>query len=478
MPEPVALDRRSRRDAPVAGSFAARRWSLLVCSTAVFVVMLDGSIVNVALPTISSAFGTGTAGLQWIVDGYLLVLACGLLTAGALGDRYGRRRVFRTGLVLFGLASAAASLAPDLPALIGARMLQGLGAALLPPSSLSIIASTFPDRRERARAMGTWGAISGLAVASGPLLGGVLIAAAGWRSIFWANVPVIAAALLLTRRYVSESSAKRPRRLDPAGQVLAAATLGLMTDAVIQAPTRGWMSPTTLLLFGAAVVALAGFLTVEHRRREPMLALGFFRDPAFSGAAAIATLALFAISGFTFLSTLYLQDVRGDGALAAGLALLPATAMVLPAAPLAARLTARYGPRRPAVIAAASLTTGLILLTRVGQHQNPWLLAVAYLAIGAGTGMVNPPVTTTAVAALPPEQAGVAAGVTGTARQLGAVLGVAVLGSLLTGSATAHHLAYPVTGSGFLSAQHAGFTAAAAATALAGLIGLLALPRR
>lgn len=460
----VAID-RGRPRAQQSVSSGSRRWSLLVCSTAVFVVMLDGSIVNVALPTIGSALATGTTGLQWIVDAYLVVLACCLLSAGALGDRFGRRRVFRIGLALFGVASAAASVAPTLATLVAARMLQGLGAAMLPPSSLSIIATTFPDRAERARAMGTWGAVSGLAVASGPLAGGVLIASAGWRSIFWINLPVVLAALVLTKRHVSESRAVAPRRLDPFGQVLAAGTLGLLTDAVIQAPARGWTTPITMALFGIAAAGLAGFLAVEHRRREPMLALGSFRDPVFSGAAAIATLALFAISGFTFLSTIYLQEVRGDEALLAGLTLLPATAMVLPGAPLSARLTARYGPRRPVVIAAASLSGGLLVLTQVGEHTSTWLLVIAFLAVGAGTGMVNPPVTTSAVSALPPDQAGVAAGVTGTARQLGAVLGVAVLGSLLTGP-------------DYLSAQHAGFAAAAAAAASAGIVALRTLPCR
>lgn len=459
--------------APVVGA-VHRRWSLLVCSTAVFLVMLDGSIVNVALPTIGAGFGAGTAGLQWIVDDYLLVVACGLLTAGALGDRYGRRRVFRAGLVIFGIASAAAGLASGMPALIAARMVQGLGASMLPPSSLAIIADTLRDRSERARAMGTWGAVSGLAVASGPLLGGVLIAAAEWRAIFWCNIPVILVALLLTRRHVSESRAVRPRPLDVPGQVLAAATLGLLTDAVIQAPARGWTSRASLLMFAGSGLALIAFLAVESRRRDPMLELGSFSNPTFTGAASIATLALFAISGFTFLSTLYLQEVRGDGPLGAGLTLLPATAMVLPCAPFAARLTARHGPRRPVVIATAALTAGLLLLALGGRHPSLGFLALAYLAVGAGTGMVSSPLTTTTVSALPPDQGGVAAGVTGTARQIGAVLGVAVLGSLVAGAAP-HRLA---PASELAATLRPGFAVAAAATAVAGVVSLIALPHR
>jgi MFS family permease len=270
-------------------------------------------------------------------------------------------------------------------------MLQGLGAAMLPPSSLSIIASTFPDRKERAAAMGTWGAISGLAVAAGPLLGGILVALAGWRSIFWVNVPVVAAAVLLTRRYVTESAAPAPRRLDLAGQVLAAAGLAALTDALIQAPERGWVSPASLAVFGVAVAALAGFLVLESRRREPMLALGIFADRAFSGAAAVATLVFFALNGFTFLTTLYLQNVRGDSPLMAGLSLLPATAVIVIAAPLSARLTARHGPRLPVLAATVAMTAGLLLLSHAGPREDFALLALAYLGVGIGVGLVNPP---------------------------------------------------------------------------------------
>jgi EmrB/QacA subfamily drug resistance transporter len=458
-------------DSGGSGDLRSRRRSLLVCSSAVFIVMLDGSIVNVALPSIGRALGAGTAGMQWVTDGYLLVLACGLLSAGAAGDRFGRRRVFQIGLVVFGLGSLAAGLAPDLPSLVGFRMVQGLGAAMLPSSSLSIIANTFPDRKERARAMGTWGAISGLAVASGPLFGGVLVALAGWRSIFWINVPVIAVVLFLTRRYVLESAARTPRRLDLAGQVLAAGGLAALTGALIQAPARGWTSPSSLATFGVAVAALAGFLVLESRRREPMLALGFFADRAFSGTAAIASLTYFALNGFTFLTTLYLQNVRGDSPLTAGLSLLPATAVIAIAAPLSARLTAHHGPRRPALVATATMSAGLLLLTHATPHQGFALLALAYVGVGIGVGMVNPPVTTTAVSALPPSQAGVAAGVTGTARQVGGVFGVALLGSLV---ATARRTAGP----SFIRASHVGFAIAAGAVTLAGLIALFTLAPR
>lgn len=472
----------SRSLGSVAGAGSSHRWSVLVCSTAVFVVTIDGTTVNVALPSIGSTFGAGTSGLQWIIDGYLLVLACGLLSAGAAGDRFGRRRVFQIGLAVFGLASAAASLAPSLSALVVFRMLQGLGAAMLPPSSLAIIATTFPDRRERARAMGTWGALSGLAVASGPLLGGILVALVGWRSIFWVNVPIVLVALAATHRHVGESRGPRGRGPDLVGQALAVIGLATLADALIQAPDRGWASPLTLLLVAAAVAATVAFVLVEQRREHPLLALDFFRDRAFSGAAAIATLMFFAISGFTFVSTLYLQNVRGYSPLLAGFALAPATVMTLPLAPFSGRLTARFGARRPLVLATGMMTIGLLGLAQVRDGESLLPILVAYLAVGIGMGMVNPPVTTTAVSALPPEQAGVAAGVTGTARQVGALFGVAVLGALLErpagGTHRTLHAVHSGLGTAFLHASHLGFTTAAVATALAGLISLCTLDGR
>lgn len=454
-----------------------RRLSVLVCSAAVFVVMLDGSIVNVALPTIAANIHADTSGLQWIVDGYLLVLACGLLSAGALGDRLGRRRVFLTGLVIFAIASCGASLAPNLATLVGFRLLQGLGGAMLPPSALAIIAHTFPDRRERARAMGIWGAVSGFAVATGPLVGGVLVSVAGWRAIFWVNVPVLAVALLATSRYVTDSRALHPRRLDLPGQFLAATGLATLTYALINAPHSGWTAPTTILMLAAAGTALGAFVDVERRRAQPMLPLGYFRDRRFSGAALVAILALFAVNGFMFVSTLYLQDLRHYSPLEAGAALLPASAVMVPLAPLAGRLTSTRGPVVPLVIATASMALGLLALTRSDPGSGLSGLALAYLGVGVGMGLMNPPITTTAVSALPPDRSGVAAGVTATSRQVGAVFGVATAGSILAYKAGTHAVhASPFSSSAaVLHASHLGYGVCAAAAALAGLVSVLTL---
>ncbi|WP_426502962.1 MFS transporter [Dactylosporangium sp. McL0621] len=346
---------------------------------------------------------------------------------------------------------------------------------MLPPSGLSIIANTFPERKERAAAMGTWGAISGLAVASGPLLGGILVTTLGWRSIFWVNVPVIALAILLARRHIDESAAARRPRFDLAGQILSATSLAALAAGLIQAPQRGWTSPAILGLLGLAAAALIGFLALEHRRADPMLALRFFTNRAFSAAAAIATLMYLALNGFTFLTTLYLQNVRGESPFVAGLSLLPSTAVITLAAPVSARLTARYGPRPPVLAAAAMATAGLLLLTLARDHQGVALLAVAYLGVGAGAGLMNPPVTTTAMTALPADQSGVAAGVTGTARQVGSVLGVALVGSVaVSGPDRTAHMTNAASAL-LIHTSHIGYAIGAGATAMAGLVALVAL---
>jgi EmrB/QacA subfamily drug resistance transporter len=449
----------------------SRRLSLLVCSVAVFVVMLDGTVVNVALPVLARQFGAGLSGLQWVIDAYLIVLASLLLTSGAAGDRLGRRRVFRAGLVIFTIGSAACSVASSLGMLIVFRMVQAVGASMLPPTSLSIIASTFPDRRERAQAMGVWGAVSGLSTASGPLLGGALIHLIGWRAIFWINIPIGITGLLLASRYVEDSRAARPRRIDLPGQILAGATLALLSFGLIQAPAHGWLSPLIVSLLVSSVVAAAAFVVVERRRTEPLLELRFFTDRAFSGAAAVATLVFVCLTGFTFISTLYLQNVRGDSPLTAGLSLLPATAIVVVAAPLSGRLTGRVGPRLPVLLAAGSITAGMSVLAMTAASEPYWRLSIGYLLVGIGVGLVNAPITTTAVSSLPPDQAGVAAGVTGTARQVGSVVGVTLLGSIVISHY--HSLLSQRPGNtsiAFTEASHWGFLLAAGCGAVAALI--------
>jgi EmrB/QacA subfamily drug resistance transporter len=420
--------------AGAAGAEGRRRRLIVlaVCSTSLFIVSLDNTIVNVALPTLQHRFGSSVSGLQWVVDAYLLVLASLLLLSGSAGDRFGRRRIFWLGLTLFGTGSLLCSLAWSLPALIAFRIFQAVGGSMLNPSSLSIIANTFTDPRERAGAIGVWAGVSGISTASGPILGGLLIQAVDWRAVFWVNLPVVVVAGLLTRRFVPESRAARPRRFDPPGQLLAIAVLGLAVFAIIEGPADGWSSPTVLGCFGASVLALVVFLIVEQRRAEPLLELRFFRSPPFSGAATIAVAAFVVLAGFLFVMTLYLQEVRGDSPLVAGLATLPMTLAIAVVSPWSGRLVGRSGARLPMVASGLLLALGSALLLLDTPRSSYLLLAAAYLPLGIGFGLVNPPITNTAVSGMPPGQAGVASAVAGAARQIGAALGVAVVGSVVT----------------------------------------------
>jgi EmrB/QacA subfamily drug resistance transporter len=403
-----------------------------VCSFSLFMGTLDNTIVNVALPSLQKDFHATVSQLQWVADAYLVVMAALLLLAGSLGDRLGRRKVLRTGLVLFGAGSLACSLSVNLPMLIGFRMLQACGGCMLNPNSLSIISDTFRDPRERAGAIGFWGGVVGISTAAGPVLGGGLIDAINWRSIFWVNVPVVVVAMVLISMFVPESRAGRPRRLDPAAQLLAIAVLGSITYAIIQGPSEGWGSVLVVACFAVAATGTAAFLVVEHHREQPLLELRFFRSPPFSGATAIAVLAFVILAGWLFVNTLYLQEVRHYSPLMAGVAALPATIVIVVVSPVTGRVVGRRGARVPLTISGLLLMAGTGLLALV-RPQWPYLdLAGCYLLIGLGFGMVNPPITNTAVSGMPLSQSGVAAAVASTARQVGSVLGVAVMGSVVT----------------------------------------------
>jgi EmrB/QacA subfamily drug resistance transporter len=410
----------------------ARLVVLLICSSSLFVTYLDTTILNVALPTVQASLHASLAGLQWVADAYLLVIASLLLLAGSMADRFGRKRLFVIGLAGFSAGSLLCSLAPNVGSLVGLRMLQAVGGSMLTPVSLSIVRNTFTEARERAHALGIWSGIFGLATACGPVAGGVLVSQVGWRSVFWVNVPIGLAMIVAARRYVPESRAPRPRRVDVPGQLLMIVFLGSLTYAVIQGPSDGWASGPILALFGVAAVALAVFASVERRRAEPLLEPRFFRSLPFTGASVIAVLSFVVLAGFLFVITLYLQQVQGYSALRAGLALLPATVVMAAAAPVAGSLTGRRGPRIPLVASGVLMALGCLLLLGLTPATPYWRLAVAFAVLGAGLGLVNPPITDTGVTGMPPAQAGVASAVISATRQFGSVLGVAVLGAMLT----------------------------------------------
>ena len=405
---------------------------LLICSSSLFIVYLDSTILNVALPTLQRDLHASLSGLQWVADAYLLVVSSLLLLAGSAADRLGRKRVFLVGLAGFGLGSLLCSLAPDTGSLIGLRMLQGIGGSMLTPVSLSIVRNTFHDPTERAHAIGIWSGIFGVATAAGPIVGGVLVSAIGWRSIFWLNVPICAAMIAATVRYVPESRAPRPRRVDVPGQLLMIAALGSLTYAVIQGPVAGWTAMPVLALFAIAALAVAAFVIVERRTAEPLIELRFFRSRPFTGACVIAVLSFIVLGGFLFVFAVYLQEARGDSPLTAGLSLLPATLVMAAAAPVAGQLLARRGPRLPLVASGLCIAAGLSLLLGLGPGTSYGWLAVALAVLGAGLGLVNPPITNAGVSGMPPAQAGVASAVISVTRQVGSLLGVAVMGDMVT----------------------------------------------
>ncbi|MGA2009703.1 MAG: DHA2 family efflux MFS transporter permease subunit, partial [Solirubrobacteraceae bacterium] len=419
-----------------------------ICSMSLLIVGLDTTIVNVALPAIHRSFHSSLSGLQWTIDAYTLVLASLLMLSGSTADRLGRKRVFQIGLSLFALGSLLCALAPNLGLLIAARVLQAIGGSMLNPVAMSIIRNVFENPRERAQAIGVWGGVVGISMALGPVVGGALVDSVSWRAVFIVNVPIGLLAIVLTALYVPESRAARARRIDPVGQALVIIALATLTYAIIEGPTAGWLSAQTLVLFGACIAAFTSLVLYELRRREPLIEIRFFESAPFSGASVIAVAMFASLGGFLFLNTLYLQDVRGLSPLDAGLYTLPMAGLMLVVAPLSGRVVGSRGSRLPLVLGSVGLIASGLILTQLTDTTSFTILVVAYLLFGLGSGVVNPPITNTAVSGMPPSQAGVAAAVASTSRQVGQTLGVAVLGAL-AGGATAGAI-----GPGFAAATH------------------------
>jgi EmrB/QacA subfamily drug resistance transporter len=394
---------------------------------------MDVTIVNVALPAIRRDLGASTAGLQWVIDAYTLVLASLLMLSGSIADRYGRRRVFQLGLTLFTTASALCSLAPNLGALIACRALQAVGASMLNPVAMSIITNVFIEPKARARAIGTWGAVVGVSMGLGPLIGGGLTQTVGWRAIFWVNVPIGVVALVLAQLFVPESKAPRPRRADPLGQLCMLGALAAVTYAVIEGPALGWSSPLSVGLFAGTALLVAALLVYEPRLEEPLLDVRFFRSVPFASAALVAVLAFGSFSGFLFLNALYLQEVRGLPAFTTGLYTLPLALATVVCSPISGWLIGRSGTRTPLFLAGSGIAVSALLLAGLDAHTPLALVLVAYVVFGIGFGLVNAPITNTAVSGMPRARAGIAAAIASTSRQVGASLGVAVGGTIAQG---------------------------------------------
>jgi MFS transporter, DHA2 family, methylenomycin A resistance protein len=419
----MSVTDHSRRAAP------SRKAVLLVMCVGYFLVLLDVTIVNVALPTIGHRLGAGVGELQWVVDGYALALAGLMLTGGTVGDLRGHKRVVLTGLALFGLASLGCGLAGSGGMLIGCRIVQGLGAALMLPGTLAVIANAYPDARDRARAIGVWAGVGSCALPAGPLLGGLLVQTAGWRWVFLLNVPIVAVSAVAAARVVSESRDRSARRLDLGGAALGAIALVGVTFAFISAGHGGSAAP--VVIAGACAVAGAvGFVWAESRARDPLLPLELLRERAFIIANGVAGAMNLGTLGLLFVVTLYLQDVRHDGPLTAGIVLLPLFAPLSVLAPVGGRIAARAGPRLPMLGGLTLAAVGVSLLTFSDAGTGYLTLLPAVLLWGVGLAFLTPAVVSAAVSAVPAERAGLGSAVNNTTRQAAGAIGIAAFGAI------------------------------------------------
>lgn len=458
-------------DRPALGAPGDKRkwWVLAAMVFGLLMPMLDNLVVNVALPTIQRELGAGVSSLAWIIDAYTLTFASFMLTGGALGDLYGRKRFFMAGLVIFTMGSLLCGLSSSTPQLIAFRATQGLGAALLLPGSLSIITATFHGR-ERGAAIGIWAAFSGLAIALGPVVGGLLVEHVSWQSIFFVNIPVGIAGLILTSIVVPETKDEsRTRKVDPPGLVTGTAGIFFLVYALIEGNAKGWTDGSILGAFVLSAVFLIAFFRIESRRESPMLPLSFWRIPTFTASNIVAASVFFALFGVTFFLTLYLQNVKGYSPVAAGFRLFPFTLMILILAPLSGKLSDRYGSRWFMTAGTFTAACGMALLTRtdVGSSYATVILP-AFIVLGGGLAMTMAPMTSAVMGSVDPRRAGVASAATNTSRELGGVFGIAILGAVVTSSARRGVLSHLIS-NGIAPAQAAGLAGAASSGAGAGV---------
>ncbi|MDO8363749.1 MAG: DHA2 family efflux MFS transporter permease subunit [Actinomycetota bacterium] len=421
-PSPSSLAAATRQRSP---------WVVLaVLCSSVFIIVVDGTIVNVALPTFIRELGATTSELQWIVDAYVLVFAGLLMAAGSIGDRFGRKGVLQLGLLVFGATSIMASLADSAGELIGWRAAMGVGGALIFPATLALLVNVFTDARQRAVAIAVWAATSGLAVALGPVAGGLLLRHYSWGSVFLVNVPVIVVAMVLIGRLVPTSRDTTVHRLDPLGTLLSIAGITVLVWAVIEGPKHGWLSLSSAVAFGLAAGLLVGFVAWERRTDHPMLDVSVFTNLRFTAGSVSVTFAFFALFGFIFMVTQYFQVVRGYDTLEAGVRTVPFALFTGVAAPLSAKLVHRFGTKAVVAAGLTSMSLGFAWTTFDTADASYWLIVGQMLFMGGGLGLVNAPATEAIMGSLPPEKAGVGSAVNDTARELGGTLGVAIVGSL------------------------------------------------
>jgi EmrB/QacA subfamily drug resistance transporter len=449
-------------------------WTLFAVSFGLFMIMLDNTVVNVALPTIQDDLHLKTSELEWIVTGYALTFGAFMLTGGKLADLMGRRRIFVIGLIIFTASSLACGLANSAGLLIGARVVQGLGAALMNPATLSIIVATFPPR-QRGTAIGVWAGVSALALAIGPLVGGIIAERLSWSWIFFINVPIGVVGVVAAYMLIDESrDTSKEQRPDFPG--LATSTIGLfaLSYALIEANNFGWTSTRILVSFGIAIVSLVTFLLVEHYQRLPMLELALFRNKRFAGANTVMLLVGLAMFGVFFYVSLYIQNVLGYSPIQAGAAFLPWTVLIVILAPLSGKLSDKYGSRPFVTSGMVVLTLTLILFSRMDENTTFWGLLPAMLLGGVGMSAAMAPTTAAAMQSVSPDKAGVGSAVLNSARQVGGSLGIAIMGAIVAASVKTGG-GSPV---GFLEGFHHALVTAAGLTLLGAVVAALTLGGR
>ena len=395
------------------------------------VVQLDVTIVNTALNSIGTSLGGGVSELQWVVSAYTIAFAAFILTAGALGDRIGAKRVFMAGFAIFTAASVTCALAPDAAILIAARCVQGLAAAILVPNSLALLSHAYVDERARGRAVGVWAAGASLALTAGPLIGGGLITLIGWRSIFFVNLPIGLAGLWLTWRFAGETTRSAQREIDLPGQIAAIAALGTLAGAIIEGGSLGWKNPFVIAGFVASALFATLFVWREMRAPQPMLPLSLFRNRVFASASLVGLLVNVAIYGLIFVLSLYFQQVNGLSAFATGLAFVPMLGAVLPVNLIAPRVTERIGAPATIAAGAALSAVGCLAILGIEPDTSYWAICLQLIAMSTGLGLLVPPLTSTLLGSVEKSRSGIAAGVLNATRQTGSVLGVALFGSLV-----------------------------------------------
>lgn len=427
--QPLGVDLR-------AGGLNDRRKAaiLATCCLSSMITGVELTIANLAIPSIRTDLAATAAHTQWVIAIYALIIASLQLLGGAAGDRFGRRRVLRIGLAIFMLGSLLCSLAPAIEVLIAARALQAVGASMMNPVALAIIAQVFNRPTERARAIGIWGSVFGASLALGPVVGGVLIDVFGWRSVFWINLPVAAVAIVACSMLVPESRSATIRGIDPFGQTLAAGSLFGLVFVLIESPGRGWTHPWILVIATAAACAFVGFLRHELRHPDPFVDLRFFRSIPFAAAAATALFVYIVWGAFLFMMSIYLQGWLGYPAAHAGLLLLPVGLTVLVFSPVSGRLVGRVGSRPSLLIAGLMIAVMSTMLAFLTPMAPRWLLMTIFVAFGITFGMVTVPINYAALTNMPQDRAGAAAGITSTSKQIGISVGVALSGVLAAGA--------------------------------------------